>query len=150
MHSQPRELKSEEIMLNVEIPEDWEKHSDPEDTRWAVIGQDRAVQALEMGVSIKAKGYNIYAAGESGTGKHTAILDILSRHREKNGNLRDIVYVQDFKEPDKPLTLSFPEGKARVFKEDIKQLIERLRKRITEDLEKESYKDRLDSLLAET
>ncbi len=145
----PRELSLNEILLNIEVPADNRSTTNPEDKQWAVIGQDRAVQALEMGMSIKAKGYNIYAAGESGTGKHTAIMDILSRHRGKNGSLRDIVYVQDFQNPDKPLNLTFPEGRARQFKEDIKLLVDRLNDRISHDLDAETYKARRDSLIAE-
>jgi predicted ATP-dependent protease len=144
----PRELTLKEITLNIEIPSESRSAVNPDDKHWAVVGQDRAVQALEMGMSIKAKGYNIYVAGESGTGKRTAIMDILSRHRNKNGSLRDIAYVQDFRNPDKPLNLTFPEGKARQFKDDIKHLVDRLNNRIVRDLDTESYKAERDSLIA--
>lgn len=145
----PRELSLNEILLNIEAPADNGFEAKPDDKQWAVVGQDRAVQALEMGISIRAKGYNIYVAGESGTGKHTAIMDILSRHRGKNGSLRDIVYVQDFQDPDKPLNLIFPEGKARQFKEDVTLLVDRLTDRIAHDLDAETYKAKRDTLIAE-
>ncbi len=146
----PRELIPEDIVLKIEIPDEYMRDSDgPDDKKWAVVGQDRAVKALEMGLSIRAKGYNIYVAGEAGTGKHTAVMDILSRHRKKNGTLRDIVYVQNFKEPDKPLNLVFPEGKARVFKEEVKHLVDRLSDRISNDLDAETYKAKRDTLIAE-
>jgi len=145
----PRELTLNEIVLNIEVPAVDETTAGTDDKQWAVIGQDRAVQALEMGMSIKARGYNIYVAGESGTGKHTAIMDILSRHRNKNGSLRDIAYVQDFTNPDKPINLTFPEGKARQFKEDLKLLVDRLNSRIAHDLDAETYKAKRDSLIAE-
>lgn len=145
----PRELTLDEILLNIDVPDETGLDTKPDDKQWAVVGQDRAVQALEMGISIRAKGYNIYVAGESGTGKHTAILDILSRHRQKNGSLRDIAYVQDFQEPDKPINLIFPEGKARQFKEEVKLLVDRLTDRIAHDLDAETYKARRDSLIAE-
>ncbi|PIE04985.1 MAG: peptidase S16 [Spirochaetales bacterium] len=150
MPQYPRELPCEEIELNIELPSLENAGEDINDKNWALIGQERAVQALEMGVSIRAKGYNIFVAGESGTGKHTAVLDVLSRHRQKNGFLRDIAYLQNFSEPDKPITLSFPEGKAEVFRADIKRLIERLKDRVTLDLDTESYKARRDSLITET
>ncbi len=150
MPDYPRELPINEIKLDIKLPKETETTTVPTDKNWAVVGQDRAVRALEMGVSIKAKGYNIFVAGESGTGKHTAILDILSRHREKNGTLRDIAYVQDFDEPDKPLNLTFSEGKAKKFKDDIKTLIDRLKDRIVHDLDAETYKAKRDTLIAET
>ncbi len=145
----PRELSLNEILLNIEAPADGGSEAKPDDKQWAVVGQDRAVQALEMGISIRAKGYNIYVAGKSGTGKHTAIMDILSRHRGKNGSLRDIVYVQDFQDPDKPLNLIFSEGKARQFKEDVTLLVGRLTDRIAHDLDAETYKAKRDTLIAE-
>ncbi len=146
----PRKLPWEEIALNIQSPDMRNFHADADSRQWALIGQDRAVQALEMGVSIRARGYNIFVAGESGTGKHTAILEILSRHRQKNGHLRDIAYVQDFQDPDKPLALTFPEGRAEKFRTELKRLIDRLKNRITRDLDTESYKSRRDSLIAET
>lgn len=38
-----------------------------------IIGQPRAVKALEMGTEIKGKGYNIFVTGISGTGRISAI-----------------------------------------------------------------------------
>jgi predicted ATP-dependent protease len=150
MPQYPRELTLDDIVLDIDIPTETESDNRPNDRNWALIGQDRAVKALEMGVSIRAKGYNIFVAGESGTGKHTAILDILSRHRKKNGSLRDIAYVQDFQEPDKPIHLTFPEGGARKFKDDVRRLVDRLTDRIAHDLDTETYKAKRDSLIAET
>ena len=150
MSQLPRELTLDEIILNIERPESIDSTNGVHDKTWALVGQDRAVKALEMGVSIRAKGYNIFVAGESGTGKHTAIRDILSRHREKNGSLRDIAYVQDFNEPDKPIHLTFPGGTARKFKEDLALLVDRLADRIAHDLDTETYKAKRDALISET
>ena len=146
----PRELPLNEIKFDIKVPAAPKTGVDPTDKTWALIGQDRAVMALEMGLSIKAKGYNIFVAGESGTGKHTAIQDILSRHRKKNGSLRDIAYVQDFGEPDKPLNLTFPEGRAGEFRDEVKILVDRLKDRINHDLDAETYKAKRDALIAET
>src|SRR6516165_341220 len=46
------------------------------------IGQDRAVEAVDFAVQMRRKGYNIYALGPSGTGKHTIIGDLLRRQAE--------------------------------------------------------------------
>jgi len=147
MLNRPRELSFEDILLDIELRDPPEEIQD--NKHWAMVGQNRAMWALKMGISIRAKGYNIYVAGESGTGKHTAIMDILSRNRTKNGALRDIAYVQNFQEPDKPRTLIFPEGRARLFKEEIRLLLDRLTDRISRDLDVESYKSKRDSFIAE-
>ena len=36
-----------------------------------IIGQPRAVEALRLGLAIRAQGYNIFVAGEVGTGRST-------------------------------------------------------------------------------
>ena len=42
-----------------------------------IIGQDRAIRALQFGLRIEDKGFNIYVAGVPGTGKRTAIVDFI-------------------------------------------------------------------------
>ena len=42
-----------------------------------IIGQNRAVKALEFGLKIQDKGFNIYIAGMPGTGRKTLILNYL-------------------------------------------------------------------------
>ena len=42
------------------------------------LGQDRAMEAIRFGVGIKREGYNIFAYGAPGTGKHT----LIRRHLE--------------------------------------------------------------------
>lgn len=136
----PTELKPQDITLNIDIQPDTGVSAKNHVKTWAVVGQERAVKALKMGISIRAKGYNIFVVGEPGTGKHTAILDILGQHRKKNGNLRDIAYIQNFQDPDKPKHLTFSEGRARKFKEDMARLLQRFEDRIARDLDTESYK----------
>ena len=43
-----------------------------------VIGQARAVQAVEFGIGIRRKGYNIFALGPTGTGKHSLLQSFLN------------------------------------------------------------------------
>ena len=45
----------------------------------ATVGQDRAVEALEFGLSIDAPEYNIYVAGYPGTGRTTTLNTFLQR-----------------------------------------------------------------------
>ena len=46
-----------------------------------IVGQERAQKAVEFAMSIKEKGYNIYAIGQNGLGKRTMILRYLNRHQ---------------------------------------------------------------------
>ena len=38
-----------------------------------IIGQDRALRAIDFGLTLDNKGFNIFALGEAGTGKSRAI-----------------------------------------------------------------------------
>ena len=49
------------------------------------IGQDRAVEAVQFAVAMRRKGYNVYALGASGTGKHIIVQDLLSKFRWRKG-----------------------------------------------------------------
>ena len=54
----------------------------------SVIGQPRAMSALEMGMNVNAKGYNIYISGEDGTGRHTAVHEIARRCKLSDGAVK--------------------------------------------------------------
>src|SRR3989442_4177519 len=65
--------------LRVEFPADTLKCETSEDLGpvEGIIGQDRALQALRFGLEMKGKGFNVYAAGQPGTGKNTAVRQYL-------------------------------------------------------------------------
>ena len=103
-----------------------------------IIGQDRAIKALRLGVGLKASGYNIYIAGLSGTGKASTVKKMLEILADNNPNLFDYCYVNNFKNPDQPVLLTFPAGMSLKFKYDVNSLISLLRERIPQVLESES------------
>ncbi|MEG1142113.1 MAG: AAA family ATPase [Clostridia bacterium] len=91
-----------------------------------IIGQDRAVQAIEFGLKMKQKGYNIYVAGTSGLGR-TSYTKKLIQKNAKQKHLKDWVYVNNFKNPNEPTSLSFKSGQGKLFKKDIEDIIEKLK-----------------------
>ncbi len=85
------------------------KHLTPLDE---IVGQERAQHAVEFAMSIKEKGYNIYAIGRNGLGKRTMVMRYLNRH-EPNGNshtLYDWCYVSNFGDTRCPKVLKLPAG----------------------------------------
>lgn len=70
-----------------------------------IIGQPRAMKALEMGLNVRTRGYNIYVSGEDGTGRRTAVR-ILSEKSEKP--ILDVLYLYNFKRPQSPFLLNIP------------------------------------------
>ena len=91
-----------------------------------IIGQDRAVKAIEFGLKMNQKGYNIYVAGTSGTGRSSYTNTLIRKNKVKK-ELKDWVYVNNFKNSNEPTALSFRAGEGKLFKEDIDDIIEKLK-----------------------
>ena len=81
-----------------------------------IIGQPRAMSALEMGMNVNTKGYNIYISGEDGTGRHTAVREIAAS-LEAERPVLDMVYAYNFKRPQSPFLLALPTPSGSVLKD---------------------------------
>jgi lon-related putative ATP-dependent protease len=88
-----------------------------------IIGQERALRALRVGLAMSHFGYNIFVTGLSGTGRTTTIKRLLHAFESKRGELRDHCYVFNFKHPDLPIVISLPAGQGRGLKEDMENFI---------------------------
>jgi predicted ATP-dependent protease len=92
-----------------------------------IIGQDRALEAVDFGSNIRQDGFNLYAMGPHGSGKHTAVTAFLHKKAEQESVPSDWCYVNNFKDPRKPIAIEMPAGKAVRFQHDIADLIELLK-----------------------
>ncbi|PSW21952.1 ATP-dependent protease [Photobacterium sanctipauli] len=113
-----------------------------------IVGQERAQKAVEFAMSIKEKGYNIYAIGRNGLGKRTMVLRYLNRH-DPNGSghmLYDWCYVANFEETRSPKVLKLPAGSGQKFKKDIEKLMTRLVKALPLAFDNEMYYSRSEKL----
>jgi lon-related putative ATP-dependent protease len=107
-----------------------------------VIGQERAVQAIEFGLNIKSSGYNIFVTGIEGTGKSTIIKDIVTHYAKKLPSPVDWCMVNNFKDVYHPKTISVPKSKATRFSKTMDKLIDDLKKELPKAFEHESYQQR--------
>ena len=114
-----------------------------------LIGQPRAIRALELGTAIDAPGYNIFVSGPPGTGRQTAVKKILAQ-LPPSKTVRDLVYVNNFLRPDNPVVLALPQGKGPQFKARMHEMIESLKSRIKQELSGEAYRNPRDQLLKKT
>lgn len=92
--------------------------------RMSALGQDRAISAVELGINIKSKGYNLFCLGPEGTGKTSLVKRILEKEAKERPTPDDWAYVYNFDEPYKPKAISFPAGTATEFAKDIDKLID--------------------------
>ncbi|MFQ6371171.1 Lon protease family protein [Shewanella sp. YIC-542] len=110
-----------------------------------IIGQQRAQSAVEFAMSIRDKGYNIFAIGRSGLGKRTMMLRYLKRHPQQQ-TLSDWCYVANFDEPRTPQVLALPAGSGAQFKKEVEKTVLRLVKALPLAFDNEVYYRRADKL----
>lgn len=104
-----------------------------------IIGQDRAVQAIEFGLKMKQKGYNIYVSGSSGIGRTSYTYSLIEKNFRENDNLKDWVYVNNFKNANEPIALSFKPGEGKEFKKDIEDIVENLKDEVPKIFNSKEY-----------
>lgn len=100
-----------------------------------IVGQDRALSALDLGLKLYRPGYNIYVAGIAGTGRMTTIKRTLQQIRPVSESPPDRCYVYNFVDPSQPVLLTFPRGEGKLFRDDMKEFIRVLRAEIPKTLE---------------
>jgi DNA replication protein DnaC len=85
--------------------------------------QKAASDSLQFGFEIRSDGYNIFALGDPGLGKHELIMNLAREIAQQEETPDDFVYVYNFKDPDRPMYLQFPPGKGSAFAKDMNELI---------------------------
>ncbi len=80
-----------------------------------VVGQPRALRSLELGLSIPKSGYNIFVSGDSGSGRHKAVQHTVAAIAGDGADLRDILYVHNFGQPDTPMIVTMERGEGERF-----------------------------------
>ena len=106
------------------------------------IGQDKGIKALEFGVNVNIKGYNIYLEGPTGVGKTMYTRNYLNVVAPKKKTPPDWCYIYNFSNPNEPIAVSLPAGQGKEFKEDMDNFIKDIKKDIkntfnNDDFEKE-------------
>lgn len=113
-----------------------------------VIGQERAVTAMEFGLTMDAPGYNIFVVGPHGTGKSTYAETIVQKASERMRKLpRDWCYIHNFKDEDRPRIVDFPAGEGRKFQKDMEDLITDLRVQVAKAFEDGEFEEKRDRII---
>ncbi len=106
------------------------------------IGQDRGIKALEFGLNVNVKGYNLFLEGPSGVGKTKYTKNYLDKISKKQKAPLDWCYIYNFEKPNEPVCVSFPAGQGKEFQKSMETFVNDIRKDIkntfnNEDFEKE-------------
>ncbi len=93
-----------------------------------IIGQENALRALKFGLSIEKRGFNVFVAGEPGTGRTSAVRAFLEEIASRRKTPPDLVFVNNFSDPYSPIPLFLKAGDgkrlAREFSRGINELLD--------------------------
>ena len=113
------------------------------------LGQARAAGAIRFGIGIRSDGFNIFAMGPEGLGRHALVKRLLEQQAPSQEVPSDWCYVFNFETPHKPRALRLPPGRAGKFREDMAHLVEDLRDAIPAAFESDEYRTRIQEIETE-
>ncbi len=111
-----------------------------------LIGQDRALKAIQFGANMASHDFNIFVLGPAASGKTTAVRQHLEPKVKDQPTPPDWVYVNNFETPNRPLALSLPTGRARALVQGMIGAIDELRNTLPAIFEGEEYQARRRSI----
>lgn len=112
-----------------------------------IIGQERALRALRLGLEMKHFGYNVFVAGFSGTGRTTTIKRLLKEFEDKKTDLSDFCYVHNFDNPDQPILVQIKAGEGSALKKEMADFLDDLLKDIPAVFESKRYQEERKKIL---
>lgn len=114
-----------------------------------IIGQPRALDAIAFGLETRAAGFNLYVAGNAGSGRESTVREAIERFAIERPTPSDWVYVHNFVDPDRPVAIAFPAGEGRAFAAAMRGLLDALQKEIPRAFESDDVQRRHDALVNE-
>jgi predicted ATP-dependent protease len=110
------------------------------------LGQARAEEALDFGLSIQQPGYNVFVMGTAGTGRHASTMRVLRQLAQNAPTPADLCYVHNFSDPLEPRLMRLPAGMGRQFRDEMRELIRDLGPAVEAALESETHVSRVTAL----
>jgi hypothetical protein len=114
-----------------------------------IIGQERAKEALKFGLDIRKKGFNIYVAGQWGTGRTTFLNKLTRKIAAKEEPPVDYIYANNFEDTYNPIGLKLKNGEGKKFINRVYDTISFLRKEIDNYFSGKEYENQKKKILLE-
>ncbi len=112
-----------------------------------IIGQDRALRAIKMGLELEHRGYNIFITGLVGTGRTSTIKHLLEKLERKAPIPPDICYMYNFRHPSNPVYIELEAGQGNQLADEMDSLIHDLKKSIPSLFKSDYYQNRRKRLI---
>jgi lon-related putative ATP-dependent protease len=104
--------------------------------------QNRALEAVVFGTGINRPGYNLFVIGPRETRMREVVTRILKDTVTDRRLPSDWIYVNNFKEPNKPTAIELPAGRAPQFHDAMHELVDDLKATLPSAFESEDYTTR--------
>jgi predicted ATP-dependent protease len=111
-----------------------------------LVGQERALEAIRFGTEVDKAGFNLFVIGPDGARMQAAVKAILSEEASAKPRPSDWVYVNNFVDPDRPIAIELPGGRARGFQAAIHKLIDDLKTALPAVFQREDYQTRREAI----
>lgn len=107
-----------------------------------LVGQPRAVRALDFGLRVDQPGYNVFISGPPGTGRMTYARSAVEEAARGGRVPPDWCYVRNFTAPSQPIAIMLPSGIGRKFQRDVRELLVEIREGLRQAFTSELYERR--------
>ncbi len=107
--------------------------------RPGALGQERALAALELGLGIRQRGFNIFVVGASGTGRTSTVRTVLENRARDEKPGADVVLLYNFDDRDRPHAVCVPPGAATTIEKRYEQLVDEMLGDLEKIFESEAY-----------
>lgn len=133
------ELRPKQLRRTVDLKQlDFESTADVEPLV-GTIGQPRALDALEYGLAVETRGFNVFVAGAPGSGRLSTVLDFLRQRSAAKPVPDDWVYVHNFRNGDTPNAIRLPAGGGVEFRRAMDEFVDAARREIPRAFDSEEY-----------
>ena len=113
---------------------------DLDDCPIQIIGQNRAMEALRLGLTMRSEGYNIFVTGDVGSGRSTVVRRMLDGLDRGDVAPDDLVYVHNFQDADQPRRLILGAGQGRKLRDAMEELLEQISRDLRGMFDSEEYR----------
>lgn len=105
-------------------------------------GQHRAVRALEIGLGLRSRGYNVFLAGAPGTHRSETLHQLFKTVEQTPFEPEDFCFVHNFSDAEQPRLLRFHGGQGCEFRDSMEEAVDRIREGIPKLLTSEVHAKR--------
>ncbi|OAA29926.1 peptidase S16 [Kosmotoga arenicorallina S304] len=143
-----KKISWQELKLNINLPRSIDRASSlPELEEF--IGQERALEALEIGIRMNKLGFNIFVSGLTNTGRRTFVRKFLAGKIKDGSTSKDWLYVYNFNDPRSPNVISTPAGLGGKLKKDLENFVEIMVTSVKEAFQSDDYQKKVNALQTE-